>query len=260
MDRRAIEKAADSLWLARLAGQRLDALPTDCRPHSVDEGYQIQDAMAARAKRAVLGWKLAVTSQAGQRRLGISEPLAGRLFAGFVLAENARLDAGPMRMRVVEAEFAFRLGRDLPPRESPYGIEEVIAAVEHLHLAIEVPDSRFDGFAEMGAADMVADDAFAGWFIQGPKVSDWHGLDLSVLEVRATCNGRIASEGRAINTLGDPRQQLLWLAQDRSRRGEGLKTGELVTTGTCLTPVEIVPGDRVIVDFIGLGEVTAAFD
>lgn len=260
MDRQAIEKAADLLWQARLSGHRLDGLPQDCRPRSLAEGYAIQAAMSARAGRRVLGWKLAVTSEAGQRRLGVGEPLSGRLFDGFVLVDNARLEAGPMNMRVVEAEFAFRLGRDLPPRASPYGIEDVMDAVEDLHLAIEVPDSRFEHHAGMDAPGMVADDAFAGWFILGPKLAGWRGLDLPQRTVRAVCNGRIASEGHSAETLGDPRQQLFWLAQDQARRGEGLKAGDIVTTGTCITPVKILPGDRVTVEFMDLGEVAAAFD
>jgi 2-keto-4-pentenoate hydratase len=260
MDRQAIEKAADLLWQARLSGHRVDGLPQDCRPHSLAEGYAIQAAMSARTGRRVVGWKLAVTSEAGQRRLGIDAPLYGRLFDGYVLAGNARLDAGRMNMRVVEAEFAFRLGRDLPPRASQYDIEDLIDAVEDLHLAIEVPDSRFQHHAGADAPGMVADDAFAGWFILGPSLDGWRSLDLPGRTVRAICNGRIASEGRSAETLGDPLQQLLWLARDQAVRGEGLKAGDIVTTGTCITPVKIVPGDRVTVEFVDLGEVAAAFD
>ena len=69
-----------------------------------------------RCGQKTAGWKIAATSEAGQRHIGVSEPLAGRLFADFILPDGARRDAGPMHMRVVEAEFAFRFGRDLPPR------------------------------------------------------------------------------------------------------------------------------------------------
>ena len=48
MDQAAMERAVDILWQARLAGRRLDILPEDCRPASLDEGYAIQDIMAAR--------------------------------------------------------------------------------------------------------------------------------------------------------------------------------------------------------------------
>ncbi|MGD9742413.1 MAG: 2-keto-4-pentenoate hydratase [Dongiaceae bacterium] len=260
MDPRAAEEAACLLWRARIAGERLAALPDHVRPQSLEDGYKIQDALAAGAGRAVRGWKLAVTSEAGQRRLGLSEPLAGRLFDGYVLDSGTRLAAGPMHMRVVEPEFAFRLGSDLPPRARPYEMEEVTAAVGDLHLAIEIPDSRFETFPTIGAAEMIADDAFAGWFLLGPKVPAWHGLDLPAGKVRLFRNDRLAGEGRALDTLGDPRRQLLWLARDRSKRGGGLKAGDIVTTGTCVAPVEIVAGDRVTAAFIDLGEVAVAFD
>jgi 2-keto-4-pentenoate hydratase len=260
MEKRAIEQAADLLWRARVAGRRLEALPPECRPISIDDGYAIQDRQAAQAGQAVFGWKLAVTSDAGQRRLGIEEPLAGRLFEGFVLAEDDRLDAGSMTMRVAEPEFAFRLGRDLPPRASPYEMSEVVAAVRDLHLAIELPDARFSRHAEMGAADMVADDGFAGWFVLGPSVKDWRNLDLAVQPVRALRNGELASQGTSAATLGDPRRQLCWLARDRARRGAWLKAGDVVTTGTCCTPVKILPGDRVSAEFAALGKVEVRFD
>jgi 2-keto-4-pentenoate hydratase len=268
MDRGAIEKAADILWQARLAERRMEALPADCRPASLDEGYAIQDAMTARSGQAVAGWKIAATSEAGQRHIGVTEPLAGRLFAGFLLPNGARRDARPMHMRVVEAEFAFRFGRDLPSRgasygpgrASAYGMEEVMGAAADLHLAIELPDARFERFAEVGPPSIAADDAFASWFILGPKVADWRGLDLKAQPVRATRNGEPAGEGTGANALGDPRVALTWLVNERAKRGGGVKAGEVVITGTCVKPVEILPGDHVTAEFPGLGEVSVAFD
>jgi 2-keto-4-pentenoate hydratase len=60
--------------------------------------------------------------------------------------------------------------------------------------------------------------------------------------------------------LGDPRIALTWLANHLSKRGIGLKAGDIVTTGTCITPLPIAPGDRVIAEFLGLGQVTVAFN
>ena len=55
----------------------------------------------------------------------------------------------------------------LPPRAAPYTIEEVLAAVETLHPAIEVPDSRYEDFAKVGAAQLIADNACAHYFVLG---------------------------------------------------------------------------------------------
>ena len=48
--------------------------------------------------------------------------------------------------------------------------------------------------------------------------------------------------------------------RERAKRGSGVRAGEVVITGTCVKPVEVEPGDRVTVEFPGLGEVKVAFD
>lgn len=256
----AIQEAANFLWQTRVQKQRIDALPDHLRPHSLAEGYAIQDAMVASARQPVSGWKIAATSKAGQEHIGVTEPLAGRLFADFMLKSDAHLEADPMLMRVMEAEFAFRMGRALPPRAEEYRIAEVCAAVEALHLAIEVPDARFNKFDTIGPAQIVADDAFASWFVLGPRVSNWMDIDLSKQPARALKNGKIVAEGSGANALGDPRLALTWIANHLSKRGIGLKPADIITTGTCIKPAEIGPGDHMTADFPGLGRVSVAFD
>jgi 2-keto-4-pentenoate hydratase len=259
MDEATITRAAEILWHARLECRRIDALPPDCRPQTLAEGYAVQDAMVALTGQKVVGWKIAATSAAGQRHIGIDEPLGGRLFADFVLKDGALLPAAPLHMRVAEAEFAFRLGRDLGPGKAPYDIGAVCDAVADVHLAIEVPDARFERFAEVGPAQIAADDAFAAWFVLGPRVTNWRNVDFSRHPVHAIKNGKIAREGSGGNVLGDPRAALTWLVNDRVKRGGGLQAGEIVTTGTCVTPLEIDAGDKVIADFGDLGQVVANF-
>lgn len=261
MNAAAINKAASILWDARLAQSRLSALPADCKPATLADGYAVQDAMAAFVGQPIFGWKIAATSAAGQKHIGVTEPLAGRLFVDFVLRDGASLPAAPLQMRVVEAEFAFRMGRDLGPRTGKYEMDEVCAAVADLHLAIEIPDARFEPFDTIGPAQIVADDAFASWFVLGPKVKSpgvksWAEIDLPNQPVRVLKNGQIAAEGKGANALGDPRLALTWLANERVMRGSGLKAGEIITTGTCITPLEIAPGDAIMAEFLGLGQVS----
>jgi 2-keto-4-pentenoate hydratase len=59
--------------------------------------------------------------------------------------------------------------------------------------------------------------------------------------------------------LGDPRIALTWLANHLAQRGIGLKPGDIVTTGTCITPAAGAPGDQIVAEFVGLGRVTLAF-
>ena len=50
---------------------------------------------------------------------------------------------------------------------------------------------------------------------------------------------------------------LAWLVNELSGLGLTLAAGAVVTTGTCLTPLPIEPGDGVVADFGQLGRVTA---
>src|SRR5919109_72002 len=260
MDQSQIEQAAALLWRTRIEQKRIESLPDHLRPRSLAEGYAIQDAMVAAAAQPIAGWKIAATSKAGQEHIKVTEPLAGHLFKSFILQDGARLPTAPLHMRVMEAEFAFVMGRDLRPRGSIYEQAEVCNAVAALHLAIEVPDARFERFTEIGPAQIAADDAFASWFMLGPEVRDWRHLDLSAQRVCALKNGALAAEGTGANVLGDPRIALTWLANHLAQRGIGLKEGDIVTTGTCITPPTIAPGDQFVAEFLGLGCVTVAFN
>lgn len=260
MDQSHIAEAADFLWRTRIEQRRIEALPEHLRPRSLAEGYAIQDAMVASAAQPVSGWKIAATSKAGQAHIAVTEPLAGRLFKNFILEDGASLPAAPLHMKVMEAEFAFRMARDLSPRTVAYEQSEVCDAVAALHLAIEVPDARFERFAEIGPAQIAADDAFASWFLLGQQVPDWRSLDLSTQRVCALNGGTVAAEGSGAHVLGDPCIALTWLANHLSQRGIGLKAGDIVTTGTCITPPTVAPGDRVVAAFAGLGQVTVAFN
>jgi 2-keto-4-pentenoate hydratase len=258
MDIEAIRRAAlavKSCWEER---RLMAALPEDCRPRRLRDGYAIQQELES-LQGATIGWKIAATSEAGQRHIGVDAPLAGRLFKRFAHGDGARLPARHLHMRVAEAEFAFKMARDLPPRGEPYGRDEVMAAVETLHLAIEVPDSRYEDFAAIGAPSLVADDSCAAYFVLGPEATGWHGVNLPSHKVVARKNGAVAAEGSGANVLGDPRAALAWLANDLQARGDFLRAGEIVTTGTCVKPVEIAPGDAVVMDFGALGRVRASF-
>jgi 2-keto-4-pentenoate hydratase len=66
-------------------------------------------------------------------------------------------------------------------------------------------------------------------------------------------NGTVARTGTGANVLGNPWTALTWIANELSRYGTGLLAGEIVTTGTCIVPLDIAPGDRLVADFGDFG-------
>ena len=235
-------------------------MPVPLRPADRAEGYLIQSRLERLSTKPLFGWKIAATSRAGQEHIAVDGPLAGRLLSEMVHPDGATLTIGANRMRVAEAEFAFRMSRDLPPRAAPYGIDEVLDAVAALHLAIEVPDSRFDDFTVAGAAQLIADNACAHQFVLGPEAPDtWRRMDLASHRVVGQVGSRLSREGCGANVLGDPRLALVWLVNELSRHDLTLAANQIVTTGTCLVPLEIGEGDEVSMDFGILGRVRVQF-
>jgi 2-keto-4-pentenoate hydratase len=253
--------ASDMLWKLWQEGRRVAALPVHMRPSTREEGYAVQALVEARSAQPLYGWKIAATSLAGQRHIGVDGPLAGRLLLERVRASGAQLALRANHMRVAEPEFAFRMGQSLPARASAYTLEEVMAAVDTLHPAIEIPDSRYEDFSKVGAAQLIADNACAHYFVLGPATGiRWRSEDLAERVVTGSVTGRLQREGKGANVLGDPRLALTWLANELSGLGIALTAGQVVTTGTCVAPLPVAPADHVCADFGELGSVELRFD
>src|SRR3954464_5002108 len=101
----AIAKAASMLLTNWRANTRIAAIPADCRPADRAQGYAIAAALATQSGQHVVGWKIAATSEAGQRHINVDGPLAGRLLRARVKPANAALPLGDNIMNVAEAEF-----------------------------------------------------------------------------------------------------------------------------------------------------------
>jgi 2-keto-4-pentenoate hydratase len=258
LDKDQIAAAAKTLHDHWQVGTKIGDLDRALRPRDRAEGYAIQTAMQSYG--SLFGWKIAATSEAGQKHINVDGPLAGRIFSERVIADGGTASMAGNEMRVGEPEFAFRMGRDLPPRSTPYSVEDVLAAVDTLHPAIELPDSRFADFVSAGAAQLIADNACAHLFVLGaPTATDWRSVDLVEERPVVTLRGRRFT-GHGRNVLGDPRVALAWLANELRALGVTLKAGEVVTTGTCHAPLAIQSGDRFKADFGIFGKVSVALD
>lgn len=249
------DRVAETIWTSWQRGSRIEELAAEIRPAALAEGWAAQQRLAAHAG-ARYGWKIAATSQAGQAHIGVTAPLPGPLFERFRHEPGDVLPSADMHMRVVEAEFAFRMARDVPAGATA---ESVVDAVAALHLAVEVPDSRFRVFDAVGGPSLLADAACAGRFVLGPAVPDWRDDDLAERPTLLEINGVAAAQGRGASVLGDPRRALAWLAGELARLGPGLRAGDIVTTGTTSVPPHVGPGDEVRASFGDYGEVRLAF-
>lgn len=253
------QEAARALLDARAQHKTIDAIPERCRPRDVEEGYAVQDALVALSGARVSGWKLGATTPYWQKRAGLTEPMGGRLLDNAVFKGSTKLDGRAFHLRMVECEYAFELGRDLPAREEPYSREEVEAALSNVYGCIEVADSRYAKGLIMDTPSLIADNVLAGAYVVGPSIQGFREVDLATMPVKVHVGGKVINEGNGNNTGGHPILPMVWLANDRRKRGDGLKAGMIVSTGSTTggyrSPVEA----EITAEFGPFGTVTLTF-
>jgi len=255
--------APDLLARARIDHRRLPELASDVRPKTTGDAYVVQDGLVDRLLAhyggSVIGYKIACTNVTAQRQLNVDAPFAGRLLSAFFFESPARVESAPFFMRVVEAEFAFEMARDLPPGPLPHSRQEIAAAVKGVLPGIEIVDSRFDDWTTIGAPSLIADNACNAAWVKGRLLADWQAVDLAAQAVRVTVNGKLLREGNGGNVLGHPLNALEWLVHNLNARGLSLKAGQFVTTGVTTEVYMAERGDRITADFGPVGSVDLEF-
>jgi 2-keto-4-pentenoate hydratase len=188
-----MRQAAEILLQARRELKPVHDLPKELRPHTLDEAYALQDIVAL-ALGPVGGWKIGAPAP-GAPPLFSPMPLWGGFAASGDLLRNSL-----RRLRGVEAEIAFVLGRDLPVREEPYTTEEVTAAIATAHPVIELLESAFFDPDQAERLSVIGDLMMNGGFVYGPAVPNWRSIDLTRESVVVTIDGGVRFEGTASNT------------------------------------------------------------
>ncbi len=251
---------AKRLWEARRDGKVLERTAL-VSPSNAEEAYAIQAEAVRQSGLVARGFKVGSTSLEAQKKLGTTEPGSAPLLAPYVYQSPARVSLVPGHNAELEGEIAFRLGHDLPPRAAPYTYDELRAAIDAVAGAIEVVGSRISGgLAGIGRFLSTADFGVNIALVVGPWTTDWRGLDLKLLPVSMTIDGSPRGHGTGARALGDPLAVMVWLANQQSARGRGLKAGEIVSTGTCTGLDAVRAGETARATFGALGVVEAAFD
>ncbi len=251
-----LTNAAEMLLDARRTGHTLVDLPLNLQPADITEAYAIQDVMAV-AFGEIGGWKI-----------GAPTPEATPLFAPmpqvWITPGGSSLAAERWRYRGLEAEIAFQVGADLPPRSpqtgaAPYTREEVLAAMASCHPAIEVLESAFTDPAKASRLASAADLQIHGGFVHGPAYAGWRNVDFSKEHVVLAVDGVIRVERTGSNTAGELLRLLPWLANEGAARTGGLRAGQWITTGSWTGNTLGTTGSSVTVEFSSVGRAGFSF-
>jgi 2-keto-4-pentenoate hydratase len=244
----AVARAAELLVKAHRT--RTPAPTGDIVLRSEDDAYAVQAEVFAAlwpgARPA--GWKAGGPSDK-------VEPTAAPIPPERLLRSPASVAGASMNMLGVEAEVAFRLAKDLPPRARPYSPRSVLAAVGEVVVAVELCDTRLANWKKTSGAWKLADFQNNHALVVGSGTRDWQKIDFLKQEVEFRIGSRIA-RAKGAHSFGNPARLLPWLVAHCAKRGFGLHAGDVITTGAW-TGLELAKvGDEVTARFPGIGEAT----
>jgi 2-keto-4-pentenoate hydratase len=197
---------------------------------NLDDAYAAQGAYvklrAARLATDAAGYKIGLTSKTMQAMCGLATPVAGMVLANGVHVSPATIPAKTHGRLGLEFEIAVRLARDV---DDPAHVVEAIGGVAP---AVELVDDRGCDYRALDALSLVADNAWNAGVVHGEFVAQWP--ELADVEGVALANGAEIGRGFGRDVLGHPFAALTWLAKHLAERGQYLRAGDIVSTGSLI--------------------------
>ena len=238
MEDSAARRAAELLLAAHKANLRFERLPSLQAPATISDAYDIQDKYVDLLRDehgSTVGYKVGLTSAAMQAFCGIEHPIAGVVLASRVHRSGAIVQRADFGRLGLEFEIAVRIKSDVPVTSMPCTAEAIQPHIDGVCAAIEIVDDRSADYANLDVLSLVADNSWNGGIVLSEFATRWHDLE-SVLG-RATKDRVAIGEGHGRDILGHPFNSVAWLATQLASRGEGLKAGQVVMTGSVMKTI-----------------------
>lgn len=203
------------------------------QPSTLADAYDVQDRLANRLGVPTVGWKIGLAARSGYLGAGLERPIFGRIFEPRCHASGDTVLV-PVGLAVtVELEIAVVLAGTPTP-----GVAADASLIQSAHLGFEIVCSRLPDRQRIGIPATIADNGVSHAVVLGGA------LDLktmAAIQARAAIrvDGSISSVALSGDDLPDPFSVLDHLAAHLAERGERLKRGDIVFTGTMTRPFDV---------------------
>lgn len=246
-----VQAVAIALLQARRERVPADAAPLEGQLQTPEQAYAVQELVARDAGwfggEVPQHWKSGGPSREGALTHAPLPPAN-------VFASPADASGCHFNMRLIEAEVALRLGRDVSPQDaSSFNPAAAHQWLDGMTVSIEIVDSRWQQARTASALLKLADLQVHGALVLGAwkpfQPRDWMGQSCVV-----QIGNHAPQSFRGTHSLQDPAWLLpVWL-RHVTRNGATVPRGTVVTTGTWCGLLEAKPGDKVRAVFEGIGE------
>jgi 2-keto-4-pentenoate hydratase len=256
MEETAARRAAGQLLAEHKANTKFKPLGPADGPKTISDAYDIQDRYVALLRNRhgeAAGYKVGLTSAAMQKFCGIDHPIAGVVLASRVLQSGASVRRTDFGRLGLEFEIAVRIKSDVPATRAPLTADAMRPHIGGVCAAIELVDDRGADYTNLDVLSLVAENSWNGGIVLSEFAAKWPNLE-AVLG-RASKDRAPIGEGHGRDILGHPFNSVAWLATQLASRGEGLRAGQVVMTGSVMKTVFPDEGADYRFDLEGVGAV-----
>jgi 2-keto-4-pentenoate hydratase len=216
-------------------------------PHDLVAAYATQSHVAEALHADVSGWKVGIRPD--------GTPMTAPIFAAVMKTSGATWLMPPAGQLAVEIELALRLADDLPARTRPYTRDEVAGAVSEVLIGVELLHSRIAGNDDPPFFLVLADNLGNAGYVIGDALRNFRALDLARLRCRMTVDGLLVHDKVGGHPQDDPYAPLIaCLGQGMMGLG-GFRAGQIITTGSLITPLRPTRRMAIHADLEGIGAV-----
>jgi len=257
MEKSAARRAAEVLFAEHQAGVLFKPLGPPDGPTAISDAYDIQDGFVSLLRPQhgdIIGYKVGLTSAPMQTFCGINHPIAGVVLARRVHRSGATVPLKDFGRLGLEFEIAVRIKSDIAAGGKPHTASTIQPHIDGVCAAVELVDDRSADYTNLDVRSLVADNSWNAGIVLSDFAPAWPDLEAAL--GKATRDGSPIGEGHGRDILGHPFNSVAWLADQLASRGEGLKAGQVVMTGSVMKT--IFPSEsasyRFVIEGIGPAE------
>ncbi len=228
----------------------------------VSQAYELQSAVAQlRCDRGekTIGYKVGCTSPEIRRQLEIDHCVSGRLFDTERHTSGAQLSRNRFANLAIEGELAVELSRE--PRAEDFSAGIIPACVARVFPVIELHHLVMRG-ERPSATELIANNAIHAGFVAGvgtprSKLPGGRLLEAPALSIFA--DGRLLEGCAGPSLVQTIETSLKWLTEIVRERGDRLRSGQTVLTGSIPRLLPVGENCDIRVEAPPFGEVRVKF-
>jgi 2-keto-4-pentenoate hydratase len=203
-----------------------------------------------------IGWKVAFANAEAMQRLQTTGALVGFLTERSILPSGTTVSISDWMKPLAEPEIAVHMGKDLAAGADQATARAAIAGVGP---AFELVNNEFAAAADT-VEKVMSSNIFHRHVIIGPMDKSRAGCVVDGLVAHVLKNGKEIEPASAPKATQDNLVNIVRHVADLvSASGETLRAGEVIITGSLVTPMPVEPGDELTFELRPAGSVSVRF-